>query len=319
MRRQNKKLKPHKVIWIYLLCISIVSCASESESSTTVSNLTNATPYITVTASSSTSLLPANTAKPPSIVFPITTMSPKEAELALQKLMETNGNCTGKCMAGIYPDEMTMQEGVSQMAQWGTIEMSEDNNGTTFVHLIPPAPHDKLIRINLVLIIKQQAINGISFHIPRWIDGNEFVDADVWQTNREAWAAFRLDNLLKAYGTPSFVGFSMETGDPKGETIIYTLDIHYEDMNLQMGFGGLAQRNGQDVFICPTSDSHNFGININPQRPLGEVQQFSRITWQALTGGDLQTFYDTFIDESNSDGCVVTTLSKIMELDPYFR
>ena len=50
-----------------------------------------------------------------------------------------------------------------------------------------------------------------------------------------------------------------------------------------------------------------WGWTSNPSVPYKEIQQFSPITWQALT------------DESSPDGCVTTTLEKIRELDPYFR
>lgn len=325
MHYQDKKHWNFLLLWILIIGLLVAGCVVDNNSfviSTVESNDvplgTLISPTIAVTTSPTASLLPTDisTLHPALIVPTVPTMLVQEAEDALQELLKTNGNCTGKCLAGIYPDEMTIQEGVNQMAQWGMLYMSEDNTG---VHLVPPTPRDKLIRINLDLILREQTIEGVSLYIPLRIDGEEFVDASIWQANREAWAAFRLDNLLKAYGTPSFVGFSIDSYDPEGEFLVYTLAIQYEEMNLKMGFGGLAQINGQDVFICPSSDSHNFGITINPQRPLSEVQQFSRITWQALTRGDLQTFYDTFTDESNSDGCFTTTISKIIELDPYFR
>jgi len=328
MRYQDKKYWYFLLLWIFPVCLLVVGCAVDNSGSVASTTETNHIPLetvvssiIAVTASPTTSLLPTTPSalSPVPIVLPVTTMLPQEAEDALQDLLKTNGNCTGKCLAGIYPDEMTMQEGVDQMAQWSMLSVDEDNDGRTFVHVVPPALSDKQIRINLVLILRQQIIDGVSFYIPRRIDGAEFVDADVWLANRETWEAFQLDNLLKAYGTPSFVGFFMETRGTEGESIAYTLDIQYEQMNLKIGIGGLAHRNGQDVIICPSKDPHSLGIDINPERPLREIQQFSPITWQALTGSDLQTFHHTFTNESSSDGCVVITLSKIIELDPYFR
>jgi hypothetical protein len=206
-------------------------------------------------------------------------MSPQEAEAALQELLKTNGNCTGKCLAGIRPDEMTMQEAIDQMAQWGMLWISKGNDGGIGIHNLYLDPNSKQVNISLDIVLrkKSEATYAVSFRLPRFEDG-DFVDADVWLANREAWQAFQFDNLLKAYGTPSFVGLRFATWDLEENSIIYTIDIHYEQMNLEIGIGGLAHRQGQDFFICPSTDPHSLGIDIHPEPPLKERQQASPIT-----------------------------------------
>ena len=248
-------------------------------------------------------------------------MSPQAAEDALQELLRTNGNCTGKCLAGIRPDEMSMQQAVNQMARWGMLDIGDDDKGITFLHVLYLDPRQKQVNLNLTLTLrkKTETIDSVSFYIPRREDG-EYLGADVWLANREAWRAFRFDNLLKAYGTPSFVGFIMQTGDLKGRLIEYGIDVQYKQLNLDIGIGAMTYRDAKDdIFLCLSKDPHNLGVEINPVRPLTEVQQVYPITWQALTGTDLDAFYQIFTDETNPDGCVKTTLKKIMELDPSFR
>jgi hypothetical protein len=244
-------------------------------------------------------------------------MSPQEAEYALQELLRTNGNCTGKCLAGIRPDEMTVQEAVDQLARWSMLRMSEGQRGKTFITNLYLDPNSKQVNVNLAIIVRKgfETTYGVSFYIPRHED-SEFLGADVWLANREAWRAFRFDNLIKTYGVPAFVGFNLQTDE---RSIVYTLEIQYEQMNLDIGIGGLAHQNGQDIVICPSKDPHSLGIEINPERPLKEVQPIYPITWQALTGNDLQVFYQKFTDEGGFDECVTTTLAKIIELDPSFR
>ena len=58
---------------------------------------------------------------PAQIALPIVTMSPQEAKNALLDLFRTNGDCTGKCLAGIRPDEMTVQEAVDKLAHFNLI------------------------------------------------------------------------------------------------------------------------------------------------------------------------------------------------------
>ena len=320
MQSQDKK---HLVLLICLLCLWVVSCAGENGSPVAMTAETTAViPTLTTVASPTMTPLPTITftPSPVPIVLPAVTMSPQEAEAALQELLKTNGNCTGKCLAGIRPDEMTVQEAVDQLARWGMLGKSKEKEGRTFITNLYLDPNSKQVNLNLAVILrkKSEPTYGVSFYIPRHEDG-EFLGADVWLANREAWRAFRFDNLLRAYGIPSFVGFRFAQSYREGNPIVYTLDIHYEQMNLEFGTGGLAYSNGQDFFICPSKDPHSLGIDINPERPLIEIQQFSPITWQALTDSDLQAFYQTFTNESNTDGCITTTLEKIIELDPYFR
>ena len=314
MRCQDKKRWYFFVLWICLLSLWDVGCADEIM-----------TPEIKVTPSATASppMISQSTTtykpSPVSIILPAVTLLPQEAEDALQELLKTNGNCTGKCLAGIRPDEMTVQEAVDQMAQWSMVDMSNGQNGRTFITNLYLDPSRKEKNLNLAIILRKfEPTYGVSFYIPRREDG-EFLAADVWLANRDAWKAFQFGNLLEAYGTPSFVGFFMETSDAGWESIVYTLDIQYEQMNLDIGIGGLASSNGEDIFICPSKDPHSLGIDINPEVSLRKIQQTSPITWQSLTGSDLQTFYQIFTDESNPDACITTTLKKIIELDPTFR
>jgi hypothetical protein len=329
MEYQDKKCWHPGVMWISLFCLYITGCTVGNVSPVALTAEPKAAPSAmvafstqTAVASPTTTPLPTLTFTPSPIliVLPAVTMSPQIAEDALQELLRTNGNCTGKCVAGIRPDDMSVQQAIDQMAQWGMLDMSEDNDGRTFINTLYLDPRHKQVDVNLTITMRKkfETIYTVSFYIPRREDG-EYLGADVWLANREAWRAFRFNNLLKAYGTPSFVGFSMETRDQEGKSIAYTLELHYEKMNLNIGIGGLAYGNGEDVFLCPSKDPHSLGIDINPERPLRDIQQFTPITWQALTGTDLDAFYRTFTDETNPDGCVKTTLKKIMELDPYFH
>jgi BarA-like signal transduction histidine kinase len=320
MQSQNKKHWSSFAIWICLLFSWIAGCTVESQASVAVTPEIKVTP--SETASPTTTPLPSLTftPSPVPIVLPAITMSPQEAEKALQELLKTNGNCMGKCLAGIRPDEMTIQEAVDQMARWGMLWMSKGNDGGIGIHTAYLDPNSKQVNLNLDIVLrkKSEATYSVSFHIPRYEDG-DFLATDVWLANRETWKAFQFRNLLKAYGIPSFVGFSMQTNE---NSIVYTLMMNYEQLNLEIGIGALARRNGKNVFICPSKDPHNLGIDINPDLlgvPLEKNIQISLITWQALTDSDLQSFYQTFTDENHPDQCITTTLEKIRELDPYFQ
>jgi len=109
----------------------------------------------------------------------------------------------------------------------------------------------------------------------------------------------------------------LETWDLEGKSIAYTMDIHYEQINLEIAIGALAFSDKEHVVLCPAKDHHSLGIDINPDPPLSERQHASPITWQALTNSDLQAFYQIFTQ--GPDACITTTLENITALDPYFR
>jgi hypothetical protein len=133
-----------------------------------------------------------------------------------------------------------------------------------------------------------------------------------------------LDNLLKTYGVPSYVGFFFQTiveegSSLEGRTIAYNMEMQYDQTNMTTVIGGLANYDGETLFLCPTSDPHELGIQINPERNLNERQEFFPVTWQALTDSDLPTFYRKFTDDIRSDACIETTLQEVEALQPTFR
>ena len=265
------------------------------------------------------------TPTPAQFVLPAVTMSPEEAENALLELLKTNGNCTGKCVASIRPDEMTVQDAVDIMAQWGMVSIGENWQGKTFINLVQNPLYEQVF-VNISIGTWTQefvTIDKLTVYISgppgAWILGE-----DVWLENRDAWRAFSLDNILKTYGVPSYVGYffqtTVERGVPlDGRTITYSLEMQYEQFNLVVVIGALAYNDGENIFLCPSKDPHDLGIEINPERPLLERQAFSPVTWQALTGTDLESFYEVFTDENNPDACVTTTLEQIQALQPDFR
>jgi len=327
MKRYLYRFKMHLI----LFCLFVTGCVFASENPVQLTVETNAMPSATaytVTTAPVETLLPTRifTPTPDQIVLPAVTMAPQEAEIALLELLKTNGNCTGKCIAGIQPDTMTVREAVDKMAQWGMVEIYENpRNGKTFVNLVHNPLNDR-VNVDLSVgtwTIKMVTVDNVFFQIAG-PPGDLFLGEDVWLANRVAWQGFRLDNILKAYGIPSYVGYffqtTVEVGVPfEGRTIAYNMEIQYEQTNLVVLIGAMAFYDGDTLFLCPSKDPHALGIEINPERPLKEQQEFSPVTWQSLTGTDIQTFYTMFTDDDNLDSCIETNLQEIESLQPTFR
>lgn len=286
-------------------------------------------PSSTATATSIETLQPTSTLTPTpfQIVLPAVTMSPQESEAALLKLLKTNGNCTGKCVADIRPDDMTVQDAVNIMSEWGMVSIGENWQGKTFIHLEQPPLYGQInVRLSVgTWTQKLETIDRISFGVEVFSsDRLRFVQEDTWLANRDAWWGIRLDNILKAYGAPSFVGYffatAEETGSTlEGRTITYDMAMQYEQLNMEVVIGALAYYDGETLFLCPSNDPHNLGMTINPERSLKILQEFSPVAWQALTDTDLEAFYQMFTDKTNPNACITTTLEQIQALQPDFH
>jgi len=264
------------------------------------------------------------TSTPFPIVFPATTLSPSESDNALLKLLKTNGNCKGKCIAGIRPDAMTIQEAVNVMSQWGMIKISNDYFGKTHINIEPSQLYGGKVGVYLSMgtwTKEFETIDNVAFGI--WnIEGGR-IETDLWEENRNIWIGFRLDNLLKAYGTPSYVGFDFYRLFAgllnEGKTIGYIMEMQYQELSLSIYRQAIATYDGKNVFLCPTKDSQYFTMEIYPERPLSKRQEFAPVKWQSLTDTNLQTFYQIFTDETNLDVCVPTNLEQIQLLKPSFH
>lgn len=272
-------------------------------------------------SATSTEPLPSTTptATPVQIVIPSTTSSQQEIEAGLAELLKTNGNCQGKCLAGIRPEEIDVQEAVNLMSQWGVVS----STGTYFVLSQIPLHDEANISISVgTWTNKFVSIDRVAVTIG---GGPElYIGEHLWRANQDTWEGFLLDGFLDTYGMPSYVGFLFDTkvepGTPlEGRTISYGMEVQFEDINLNVLNSGIGYYDGETLEVCPDTDPHFLFIQLNPEVPLNEIQAMFRVTWEALTETDLEAFYTMFTNESTADVCITTTLEQIEALQPEFR
>lgn len=301
-----------------LLCWVIAGCTFANGNNTTVTVATATIPPVTMTETLPPSL--ALTPTPYQLVFPLVTLSPQENEKSLLELLKTNGDCTGKCIGGIYPDAMTVQDAVNVMARWGMVSIS-NSQGQTFI-ILDQRPLYKQLNVYLSIgtwTKELETIDKVAIRIQSTSDS--YVKEDVWSANQEAFQGFRMDKILKAYGVPSYVGYDFSSVSPqwvpeKGDSVAYGMSLHFEQINLHMLISALAYFDGVNVFLCPSKEPHTLSLEINPDRPLKELQNVFPVTWTALTSTDLNAFYETFIGVNAFDMCITTDLEKILTLQP---
>jgi hypothetical protein len=194
-------------------------------------------------------------------MLPSVTMSPQESEKALLELLRTNGNCTGKCIAGIQPDKMNVQEAVDTMAQWGMVRKSENSQGKTYIVLDQSPLHGQTsVYLSVGTWTREfETIEHVSIRLQAFSE--LYISEDLWFENLYAWQGFSLEGILDAYGKPSYVGYEFSTnvdvGEPLvGRTISYGMEIQYEHYNLTVLIGAIGYYNGETLFLYPSRDPH---------------------------------------------------------------
>lgn len=305
------------------IILMIASCATLNDNTTTipVELTTEATASPSVPA---VQIFPTNK---PYVVLPAITVSALENENALLALLKTNGNCKGKCLGGIYPDTMTVQDAIKVMSQWGMIRIGENSQGKTFLNLAQNQLYDQLsIYLSLGTWTREfETIDKVAIRIDATLTSTDsrYIPEDVWQGNREAFKGFSMEGILNSYGTPSYVGYDfISLSDPSitplkaGDRFGYSMKLYFKDINLNILFAGKAYYDGEKVFLCPSKETHYLRLEIDPEFSLNELESFYPVTWQNLTVTNLDNFYKIFTDENSFDVCVTTSLEKIFSLQP---
>jgi len=307
-------------IYIFSVVVVIVACGVASPAPI-ISLTVTVVPSLTPIDPTPMKIQPTLTPIPAQIVFPSITMSPQENEKALLELLKTNGNCTSKCIGGVYPDKMSVQEAVNVMSQWGMVAINKNSVDQTYIGLKPITLYGQLI-VSLALGTWTKELESIDkLVLELHGSGSYYVNKKVWQANQGALQGFRMDNILKTYGIPSYVGYDFSSISAaqmpeKGDSVEYGMSLHFEQINLHMLLSGIAYYDGTDIFLCPSKETHALYLEINPERPLKELQNVFPVTWQALTGTDLNAFYQTFTSGKVFDACVTTDLGQILTLQP---
>ena len=254
------------------------------------------------------------------ILLPMETLSPQESESRLLNLLETNGNCVGKCIGGVYPEQMTLQQAVNQLAQWGTVLMYQNPREGTFYRIDQQSLDGRIwVQFGVGTWTKERAVvNDMGLRITGISD--LYIDSDAWKANQNSWHGSQLDQIMMAYGVPSDVrfGFSTEVKGKwltEGKTISYLMHISYKQLNLDVDLAGLAHDDGQKLFLCPSTDPHYLNIQFNSGMSEEKLAEGYPVTWQKLMDTDLPSFYQRYTHPSASE-CISPLLSQIVTLQP---
>lgn len=248
----------------------------------------------------------------------------QERKKAVLELLETNGNCSGKCLAGIRPDDMTFQEGVNIMSKWESVEYGQNHLGEVFANF-SHYPQIGNIKIRLTLGTWSEKFETIDDMRLVFSGVNTpYISKEEWEQNIDLWQGFSLENILKTYGPPSSVDFhfrSYTLGDLTSDErdIEYGMSIQFEKYNVVAEIVALAQNHGEVVSLCPTRDTRYLIIEINPEKPITEKRNVYPVSWIDISDTDLFFFMETYTNGSDPNYCVSTSIAEIISLQGDLR
>jgi hypothetical protein len=265
---------------------------------------------------------PQSTATP--FQFPTSPFTSEEQNAAFLELLRTNGHCQGKCIAGIYPDTMNVDQALEVFLAICDIRTGANALDEIFIAKSDPFIVDDA-RLSLGIVtttIVYDTIDHVGFSI-RGISLGD-VSEELWARQKDAWNGFQFETLLQTYGQPSYVGFFFQTDvEPDspftGRVILYTISLHYHEFDLQIIQTGHANYDGETVSICPSSDPHDLSMQIPPGRTWSKLEEVYSVTWELLTDSDLEDFTQLFAPSIDGAQCIAVPLKRIIELSQDFR
>lgn len=232
---------------------------------------------------------------------PVPTLSVEQEGDLLHSLMANNDDCELPCWWGIIPGETSEQEAQEMFISYGLDEWTPSENyrivGIGY-------PHPGSSTYSRDVIVEFWVEKGLIRYIG--VDGGYRHDA-LRSTFVQDWHSYRLAEILNRYRMPSYVEFTAVENSP-----YYRLSLSYELSGFEiayiMPFEPLSEGKEKICFDLEKIDyialnlyapgqTNDIPVNTIPKR----LDNYT--SWETTTGLDLDTFYETYKDPSNS-ACV---------------
>lgn len=205
------------------------------------------TPTVNVTPSPSATF----TQMPTLTLTPLPTLEPDQAEQAILELMQRNGDCSMPCFWGIIP-------GISDFDQ--TMAFLNHLGGDVYNYGTDPVGYEtsysckKEMHIHVMFQEENSRVKNIRA-MAYGLSSLEIGSLD--------WAAFRPDNILRTYGMPSRVLFSLSypTEPTTADTVGYDFVFFYDNQNLVIYYGEQRALDRPVIRVCPLVDTGMYGFD----------------------------------------------------------
>jgi extradiol dioxygenase family protein len=203
-------------------------------------------PTETVTQHPILTLTPSRT-----VPIPLPTLNPDQAEQTILALMQGNGGCSIPCFWGIIP-------GVSDFDQ--TVGFLEHLGENVSRYGTDPINYDWYItfrdkmRIHLTFQEENDKVRNISVRI-------NHLNSPVLEYSD--WMGFRPDTILRTYGLPTRVVFSLSypTEPTTSNTVGYDFSFIYSEQDMIIGYWEPRVVDRRFLHICPLIDPELYYVN----------------------------------------------------------
>lgn len=314
--------------------IFLIGCASPQEyeptqvvtvqASTTVVATQLIEPAITETAltaptatrmlTPTQTLLPTSTSAPATptptpTTTPAPTLSVQDEGLLLSELMTSNGGCKLPCWWGIVPGESDEQAVRDTFASRGIDDWIASFDGTYRL-------------MNLGYPYSNSSYYASDVGLQLWVEDGliQFIDVEGRRRPGEEgylftqdWQQYRPSEMFRQFGLPSYVALVAEIPADPGPHY-YQLALSYPSVGIEIRYiiRPLTSSSGEDqvcagfehvdfihLILYPPERVADVPIGIAPNHP----DAYTSVSWETVTGKDLETFYQTF-QAADASSCV---------------
>lgn len=265
----------HYVYLLFAVAILLSGCVSSG---------LMITPTWTETQFPSLTSIPLTSTKTPpptqtATLTPPATLEPEKAKETMKTLLQEPVDCLAPCFWGIIPDQTTLGEAINIFARLGlqirnTTYQHKDFYGIRY-------EFDSSLSIIATLTVQADIVTDLTVDI-----NPETQKAGV---GRE-WLSYSPDTLIKQYGPPSMVNFSLG----RGPLTSFTMYMYFDAADLLIEYHTRDLR--ARLQICPLNDQIDFigiwmGKNLTyvpaiDLIPLEEATALKMVEFSKLMTGD---------------------------------
>lgn len=240
-------------------------------------------------------------------ITPIATLSVLEEGEFLRMLMANNGNCDLPCWWNITPGITEDQAARDMFASQGIDDWIASFDGTYRIMSLGYPYADSPYYSSDVLMQLWVEDNVIQFIR---VEGSRRQDEERHLFTRD-WQQYKLSSILKSFGIPTYVTLTPEISADAGPSY-YQLRLSYDSLGIEVSYIVAPEvSNGGKEQICSDFEHTNYIYLVlyPPERvtdvPVNIIPNHldDYISWEAMTGMNLENFYETF-ENANESVCV---------------
>lgn len=231
-----------------------------------LSNPNTWTNQVTPSPTSTSTILPSQTATPRATLLPtltktlISTLEPREIEEIITRLLQEPVDCAAPCFWGIVPGQTKLEEANDIFIHFGLPIFSTTNDGKKF----SSASYEFDSGLSILATLRTQD-NNIVNNIQLKITPN--IKSIVTQ---QEWNAYSPETLIERYGPPNYVGIAADWGPGP----LFCLIMYFDAVDLIVEYSGdsIIPADRGVSQICPLTarfDSVWLWLGKNPEYPPG--------------------------------------------------